>query len=377
MVITVAIVIVTSWIAAPYFGRVMKAGTFTMMVGHLFAWLWAALLIHALVLYYGAMVASQRLAEDKQTGALELVLSTPTSVRSISKGLWMAYGRRMFFPVLVAILAHMFFIWQGLIMAVLDPPTQMLPPRTTPVALFWAALLNRPIGGAPLEWGFTVALRIVLLALVLLMLVWITLGWVSRWLGLRMKRPGFAPLTSLAIVLAPPVFLFSLACYFADKCHLDRLPARLFVPMMMWVAFSLAVGHFVAMSVWAGRQLRLNFRTVVTSRFQPSPPRSWWRPTGRKVLRFGIFSVSAAAAVLLAVLCFYGYHNWQSRRAWSGFQRQLQQRKESLDVAALLPGPVPAEQNFAMTPAFRSWVNPGKDDKGTKQLQEYLRQFDP
>ncbi len=377
MAMTVAIVLITSWIAAPYFGRVMRAGTFTMMVGHLFAWLWAALLIHALVLYYGAMVASQRLAEDKQTGALELVLSTPTSVRSISRGLWMAYGRRMLFPAIVAILAHLFFIWQGLIMAVLDPPTPRIPAGTTPGSIFWAALLNRPIGGVPLEWGFTVALRIVLLALLLLMLVWITLGWVGRWLGLRMKRPGFAPLTSLALVLAPPVFLFSLACYFADKCHLDRLPGRLFVPMMMWVAFSIAVVHFLALSVWAGRQLRLNFRNVVTSRFQPLPTRSWWRPAGRKVLRFGIFTVSTAAAVLLAILCFYGYHNWQSRRAWSAFQRQLKQRSESLDVAALLPGPVPADQNFASTPAFRKWANPGKKDAFLKDLAENLRQLDP
>jgi hypothetical protein len=43
---------------------------------------------------------SQRLAEDKQTGALELILSTPTTERTISRGLWMAYGRRMLFPVI-------------------------------------------------------------------------------------------------------------------------------------------------------------------------------------------------------------------------------------------------------------------------------------
>ena len=70
------------------------------MVGHLFAWVWTGLAIHALVFYYGATVASQRLAEDKQSGALELILSTPATERSISRGLWLAYGRRMFFPAL-------------------------------------------------------------------------------------------------------------------------------------------------------------------------------------------------------------------------------------------------------------------------------------
>ena len=44
------------------------------------------------MLYYAAMTASQRLAEDKETGALELILSTPTTERTISRGLWLAYG---------------------------------------------------------------------------------------------------------------------------------------------------------------------------------------------------------------------------------------------------------------------------------------------
>jgi hypothetical protein len=377
MVTILAIVMVTSWIAGPYFGRVMKAGTYTAMVGQLFAWLWGTLVIHALVLYYGAMTASQRLAEDKQTGALELVLSTPTSVRAISHGLWMAYGRRMFFPAIVAILAHSFFIWQGLTMALLDPPTPRLMPGTTASQIFWAALLNRPLNGVQLEWGFSVALRMVLLALLLFMLVWVTLAWIGRWLGLRMKRPGFAPLTSLALVIAPPVFLFSLACYFADKAHLYRLPGRLFVPMMMWVAFSIAFAHLAAVSLWAARQFQANFRTVVTSRFQPSPARSWWRPTGRKVLRFGLFGLSGAVTVLLAILCFYGYHNWQSRRAWSKFQKELKGRNESIDVATLLSGPVPADQNFALTPEFKRWVNPPAKDQPTRQLMDNLQQFDP
>ena len=76
------------------------------MVGYLFAWLWTGLAIHALVLYYAAMSASQRLAEDKQTGALELILCTPTTERTISRGLWLAYGRKMLFPALLAVLVH-------------------------------------------------------------------------------------------------------------------------------------------------------------------------------------------------------------------------------------------------------------------------------
>ena len=49
------------------------------------------------------------------------------------------------------------------------------------------------------------------------MVTWPTLGWVGRWLGLRMKHPGFAPMASLALLFVPPILLFSLACYLADK----------------------------------------------------------------------------------------------------------------------------------------------------------------
>ena len=219
MLVTAIIVACASLIAAPYFGRVMRTGT-DPMLGQLFAWFWATLAIHSLVLYYAAMVASQRLAEDKQTGALELVLSTPTTERSISRGLWMAYGRRMFFPAVVAILAHSFLIWQGATMCLLDPPQANFPQHITAGQLLWHAFFNVPLRGIPLEWGFIAAVRGFVLALMLLMLVWVTLGWVARWLGLRMKKPGFAPMASLAVVLAPPVVAFSFVCYLTARRHL-------------------------------------------------------------------------------------------------------------------------------------------------------------
>lgn len=375
MVLTVCVVAATSYLAAPYFGRSMRAGTFSPMVGHLFAWMWAGLAIHALVLYYAAMIASRRLGEDKQTGALELVLSTPTSERSISRGLWMAYGRSMFFPATIAILIHFFFIWQGATMAVMDPPSAKLPPGTTPRELLWQALLNRPVGGVHLEWGFILALRILLLALLLLILTWLTIGWLGRWLGLCMKHPGFAPMVSLALVLVPPIVLFSLACYCAGEWNLYRLPERIVIPIMMWVAFAIGAGHCLLLSLWAAGRLRRDFRAIVTSRFQPLSLRPWWRPTRRRLLRFGIAGVAVPAAVLIIILSFYGFQNWRSRRAWSAFQNELKQRHESLDLAPLFPAPAPQNQNLALTTAFRSWVNLPKGS-AARRLFDQLKQFD-
>src|SRR5213075_2156276 len=142
--------------------------------------------------------------------------------------------------------------------------------------------------------------------------------------------PGFAPMASLALVLAPPVVIFSVVCYFVDKWHLNRMPSRHFVPIMMWVAFAIATTHYLSLSAWAAGRLRKSFRTVVTSRFQPPPPKFWWLPSRRTVWRVGISIAGVAALVAIIVASFYGYQNWRSRRAWSAFQNGLKQRNKAL-----------------------------------------------
>jgi len=78
--------------------------------------------------------------------------------------------------------------------------------------------------------------------------------------------------------------------------------------------------------------------------------------------------------VALLVLSFYGRENRHSRRAWAEFQRQLAQRGETLEVAALLPGPVPDNENFARTAAFKSFSS--GSDAGTKRLFDALQPWE-
>jgi hypothetical protein len=356
MFITVVLALLAVYVAGPFFGRVMRAGTYTSVIGQLFAWFWTGLTIHALVLYYAAMSASQRLAEDKQTGALELILSTPTSEQTISRGLWMAYGRKLSFPALVAVLVHLYFLWQCLIMATLEPPGS-IPPGATTREILWSALLDQPLRGYALDWQFGFFLRVVLLALVVLMSSWVALGWVGRWLGLRMKHPGFAPMASLALLASPPVLLFSLACYLADKFHLDRLPERQFLPMMMWLGCGIGVGHCLLLSVWAACRLHKNLRSVVMSRYQPLATWRWRLPSRRAVWRFAAGTTAFAAAVFLFVLAYFGYQNRQSRKAWTVFQNTLKQSGESLNLRPLLPAPVSDNANFARSPVFLSLLS--------------------
>lgn len=368
MALTVALVLITTGVTAPYFGKVIAPSfAYSPVFGQLFAWLWTGLAIHALVLYYGAVAASQRLAEDKQTGALELILSTPATERSISRGLWLAYGRRMFFPVLVAVLAHFFFTWICMTMAVLEPPGK-LPPNITTGQVFWAALWDLPLKGHILDWHFGFMLRCLLLFLVTLAANWLMLGWLGRWLGLRLKHPGFVPMIAVALAVVPPILEFSLACYLASEWKLYRMPERQFLPLMMWVTFGIVILNCLLLSVWAAGRLHRDFRATVINRFQPSSERRWWRPGRRAVLRFAIGVPALAAALALLVLLFFGYHNWQSRRRWTVFQREVKQRGESLDLSALLPGAVPDEKNFARAPAFQIFLNQTPTNKTAAYL---------
>jgi len=360
MGLVVVLVAVSSYVMGPFFARKISAGTASPMVGQLFAWLWTGLAIHLMTAYLAAMVASQRLAEDKQTGALELILSTPTSEQTISRGLWLAYGRRIFFPALVSAAVHFFFVWQCLAMMRLE-----LPPNSyrglNEWRMLWSALFDFPLNGRPLDWQLGFPIRCVLLALALLMVAWVTLGWVGRWLGLRMKHPGFAPVVALAWVYVPPVIVFSIACYLGDVLHFDQLPDRQYLPFMMWLAVAIAVGHCVLLSGWAWRRLRRDFRTIVMNRFQPESHRRWRHISLRSLLRFGMGLVTVVALLALVISSFYGYQNWRSRRHWAAFQREIKQQGGSLDLALLLPESASDGANFARTPAFKALVN----DKST------------
>ncbi|HEY5915452.1 MAG TPA: hypothetical protein VJA21_33125, partial [Verrucomicrobiae bacterium] len=374
MVLVMVLVTVTVYVAAPFFGRMFGAGAATPVGGQLFAWLWTGLAIHALVLYYAAMSASQPLAEQKQMGALELILSTSTTERTISRGLWLAYGRKMLFPAVLAVLVHAFFIWMCMVMATLDPPGP-LPPGTTPGEVFWGALLQKPLRGQVLDWRFGFMLRCALIILLQLVVTWPTLGWVGRWLGLRMKHPALAPLTSLAVLCAPPVLLFSLACYLADRLHLDRMPERQFLPMMMWLALTIGVGHCVVLSVWAATCLRSRLRSVAMSRYEPLPRWRWRLPDPRAVRRFAIATGVVAIVVVSLVTGYYAYQNWRSTHAWRSFQNSLERKGESLSLRPLLSEAVPDSANFARSPAFLGLLS--KTNRQTAALFAQLRSVVP
>lgn len=351
MLLALVIVGVTTWIVAPYLGRLIAPGVpMGVLAGGVFAWGLATVAIHALALYYAAHAASQPLSEDKQSGALELILSTPASVRAISRGLWYAYARRMLFPAVAGILAHFFFVWQCMNLAILVPPGE-LPAGTTPGQVLAAVFWNQTRNGVALDWHFVFMFRIVFLALAGTVVSWVTLGWVGRWLGLRMKHPGFAPIAAVAITLVPPVLLFSFICYLFDEWNMTH-PEHRYLPILMWIGVGVFLGSCILLSSVAASRFRRDFRRLVISRFHPPRERPWWRPEKRTVMRFAVRAAATALVLFTLVTLLYGYQHWKSQRKWAAFQQQLRQRGESLELPAALP--VPDELNFARTATFQS-----------------------
>jgi hypothetical protein len=119
----------------------------------------------------------------------------------------------------------------------------------------------------------------------------------------------------------------------------------------------MGIGHCSLLSAWAAARLRHDFRTTVTSRFQPPSLERWWRPNPRTVLRFVTRAAAVAVALVLVALLLYGYQTLKGRQRWAAFQQQLKQRGESLDLSPIMPEPVDVNRNFAQAPAFQDFMN--------------------
>jgi ABC-type transport system involved in cytochrome c biogenesis permease component len=347
MGIVVVLVLVTVYLVAPYWGRVVGAGAVSPVAGHLIAWFFAGVAIHVLVMYYAATVAAQGLAEDKQSGALELVLSAPIAERTISRGLWMAYVRKMFGPGLIAVLVHLYFVWQLGMLMVLEPPGR-LAPGTTAWSLVGMAFFCRTPASLGVEWHVGFMMRVLGLALVVVVGNWLAIGWAGRWLGLRMRHPGFAPLVGVVLMLLPPWLIFSIVCYWSGDWGWSQMSQREYLPLMMWIGFGTGMLHSVVVGHWAAERLRRDFRSTVSGEYEARISWRRWVPGRGSVMRIA----TAGVIVALMVPGYFVWQNWRSRRAWLAFERELAAKGERLDVGALIPEPVPDELNVARTAIF-------------------------
>ena len=204
----------------------------------------------ALGFTYKAMIGGEsgrRLIEDRKSGALELLLSTPLSVKDIARGQRLALQRQFTFPM-IAMTIVAFCMWL-------------------------ACLAHVDLGAKEREY----ALVIGLLAVVIYVADVVALYWMGMWHGLSMKNPKHAFGSMIVPILILPWIAMGLTATVITL--LPRQLQMLFEdtgmmwPLIFWVGFSLLAD--VGFGLWARNRFLTKFREVATQRFQP--PRSWWQ----------------------------------------------------------------------------------------------------
>lgn len=217
------------------------------------AYVMTALCAHTLLKCWVAMEASKRLGDDRRSGALELLLSTPLGVREILRGQWLALLRQ--FGAAAALICAVDLLFLG---------------------LGFKRMFNDN------DRGFWVAMCLAGIAVFVLDLMALALH--STWLSLRGRRTSRAGLTAVARVCVVPWFLFGAFGAFMVMLEVFfriRPFGRHDEYWLLGVWFALALLNDLLLGVTSHYNLKLRFRDVATERPE-SRPGFWARLAGRK-----------------------------------------------------------------------------------------------
>ena len=202
----------------------------------------------ALGFTYKAMIggeAGRRMIEDRKSGALELLLSTPLTVKDIARGQRMALQRQFTLPV-IAMTIVAFCLWL-------------------------AGASHHDINGS--ERGYWLLAGV--LAAILYVADVVALFWMGMWHGLSVKNPKHAfGLAVVPILILPWIAMGLTGTVIMFLPHGIRSALSYDgVPLILWFVFSLLAD--IAFGFWARNRFLSQFREVAAQRFQPK--RSWWQ----------------------------------------------------------------------------------------------------
>lgn len=192
------------------------------------------LLVHTVFKVWLVSEATRRFSADRQSGALELLLSTPLSVGEILRGQCLALARQFGGPALLVLAVDGVFL-----------------------------LAER----RDQDW-----VSVCLAGMVVFAVDMVTLAWVGMWRGLNSRHSNRAAMLAIAQVLVLPWVLWGLfmvgvalvawsAPGAAPPTWIER-----HLPVALWTGIALAVN--AAFGLPAARRLAREFRSIATSRFE-------------------------------------------------------------------------------------------------------------
>lgn len=184
------------------------------------------LVMQLIIKCWAGVEAARRFGEERRSGALELLLCTPLSVREILRGQMQSLRRQFFWPAFVLLL-----LW----------------------FLFLATLIPR--WGAS---GFGFQVLMILGTMVLLVLDLYALCWLGMWKGLNSRFVSRAILANLLTILLLPCLFFGLIMSMALSSTRGSISDNF--PLVLW----LLIGHASSYGwlYWGHSQLTARFRSV-------------------------------------------------------------------------------------------------------------------
>lgn len=183
---------------------------------------------HTVLKIWVMVEACHRFGEDRQSGALELLLATPIGVARLVEGQLLALRRQFAGPVLLMLTVDFLFL---------------LSERTD---RNWVLL--------------------VLAGMIVLVIDLVALAWVGMWFGLRARSGIRATWAAFWRLLAMPWAMFILLLIFAEIVA-NGLNVGESGAIGVWFAISVLIGLYFGFE--SRHRLLAEFRTVATQRFQP------------------------------------------------------------------------------------------------------------
>lgn len=199
----------------------------------------SAYAVHTALKVWIACEACRPFAEDRRSGALELILSTPLSVDEILEGEILALQRQFCGPAVLVLVFDLAIINAGMHDRVLDSSN---------------------------DWFFVCAGMMVMFVVDMF-----TLAWTGLWLGLTSRKGTWAVTGTVLRVLVLPwaVFFFALGLAAIGQWRgLDELSEL----GLLTGGFAIAMFFDAWFYNWAKSNLRLRFRQIATERFQTRRP---------------------------------------------------------------------------------------------------------
>lgn len=196
------------------------------------AYCWTGFITHIVLKFWIAGEACHRFCLDRQSGALELLLSSPLSVRDILQGQLMSLRRQFAGPVVMVLFSDLIFLASE---------------NEADWTFYWVAWTTMLIADL------------------------ITLSWVGMWMGLTSRNSARAAAASIVRVLLLPwiAFLALLTMMTVSTLFFSRFMPRGFDGKLMiclWMIFGFV--NNVIFGLWASRKLQTEFRMIATRRFE-------------------------------------------------------------------------------------------------------------